>query len=79
MVQIRVRRQKQSPKLDEVYELIERRSPGPYLELLAGIKRPGGRHWGDQAESYEDALGKHAASNACPTRARPKILDEISI
>lgn len=37
-----------SVKPDSFYELVERCSPGPYLELFARRKRPSWHHWGNQ-------------------------------
>lgn len=37
-----------SRKPDELYDLIEACSPGPYLELFARYKRSGWDQWGDQ-------------------------------
>jgi N6-adenosine-specific RNA methylase IME4 len=36
-----------SRKPDQVYEIIERCSPGPYLELFARHRRDGWAQWGD--------------------------------
>ena len=41
-----------SRKPDEFYEIIERCSPGPYLELFARDRMPGWTQWGDQVDSY---------------------------
>jgi len=53
------RKQEHSRKPDEQYALIERCSPGPFLELFARKKVPGWVSWGDQADSYEDARPNH--------------------
>jgi N6-adenosine-specific RNA methylase IME4 len=37
-----------SRKPDAVYDLVERCSPGPYLELFARHPRPGWNQWGDE-------------------------------
>ena len=37
-----------SRKPEELYEVAERCSPGPYLELFARSERPGWRAWGDE-------------------------------
>jgi N6-adenosine-specific RNA methylase IME4 len=42
-----------SRKPDELYPVIERCSPGPYLELFARGKRPGWIQWGNELETYE--------------------------
>ena len=41
-----------SRKPDEAYGLIERCSPGPFLELFARGARPGWSAWGKQAQDY---------------------------
>jgi N6-adenosine-specific RNA methylase IME4 len=43
------RKREHSRKPDEMYGIIERCSPGPYLELFARHGRPGWSAWGDQA------------------------------
>ncbi len=47
------RKQEHSRKPDAVYDLIERCSPGPYLELFAREKVPGWTQWGNELDSYE--------------------------
>lgn len=37
-----------SRKPDEIYDIIESCSPGPYLELFARYHRPGWTQWGDE-------------------------------
>lgn len=46
------RKQEHSRKPEEVYEIIEACSPGPYLELFARSPRAGWVSWGDEVESY---------------------------
>jgi N6-adenosine-specific RNA methylase IME4 len=46
------RKREHSRKPDQVYGIIERCSPGPYLELFARMPRPGWSVWGDEADSY---------------------------
>lgn len=41
-----------SRKPDEAYDLIERCSPGPFLEMFARGARPGWSAWGNQAQDY---------------------------
>lgn len=50
---IKTRKQEHSRKPDELYEIIESCSPGPYIELFARGTRQGWTGWGDQAEKYE--------------------------
>lgn len=47
------RKQEHSRKPQEVYEIIEACSPGPYLELFARERREGWSQWGDEVDSYE--------------------------
>jgi N6-adenosine-specific RNA methylase IME4 len=42
--------QEHSHKPEEQYAIIERCSPGPYLELFARRKQPGWHSWGNQVE-----------------------------
>jgi N6-adenosine-specific RNA methylase IME4 len=44
------RRSRHSEKPDEAYELIERASPGPYLDLFARRRRAGWTVWGDELD-----------------------------
>ena len=49
---IRTMKREHSRKPDELYDLIEACSRGPYLELFARGPRPGWSSWGDQAADY---------------------------
>jgi N6-adenosine-specific RNA methylase IME4 len=51
------RKREHSRKPDEQYELIERCSPGPYLELFARHHREDWTQWGDQAPAKAQQLG----------------------
>lgn len=42
------RKREHSRKPDELYDIIEACSPGPYLELFARFQRPGWEQWGDE-------------------------------
>jgi N6-adenosine-specific RNA methylase IME4 len=46
---IATRKREHSRKPDELYPIIERCSPGPYLELFARHSRPGWALWGNEA------------------------------
>lgn len=50
---IETRKREHSRKPDELYDLIERCSWGPFLEIFARGKRDGWTGWGDQSENYE--------------------------
>lgn len=49
---ISTRKREHSRKPDELYDIIESCSPGPYLELFARGKREGWDAWGNQSEKY---------------------------
>lgn len=49
---ISTRKQEHSKKPIEAYELIERCSIGPFLELFAREKREGWMQWGNELETY---------------------------
>jgi N6-adenosine-specific RNA methylase IME4 len=42
------RKREHSRKPDEIYDLIEACSPGPYLEVFARFQRPGWQQWGNE-------------------------------
>ena len=42
------RKREHSRKPDEIYDIIEACSPGPYLELFARFCRDGWRQWGNE-------------------------------
>ena len=44
------RKREHSRKPDELYDIVEACSPGPYLELFARHRRPGWDAWGDEAD-----------------------------
>lgn len=47
------RKREHSRKPDEMYDLIESCSPGPFLEMFARGTQPGWSAWGNQADEYE--------------------------
>jgi N6-adenosine-specific RNA methylase IME4 len=47
------RKQEHSRKPAELYDIIRRCSPGPYIELFAREKAKGWTQWGDELETYE--------------------------
>ena len=50
---MRTQKREHSRKPDEMYDIVESCSPGPFLELFARGQRPGWTGWGNQAdESY---------------------------
>lgn len=69
------RKREHSRKPDEIYNLIESCSPGPYIELFARFRRPGWNQWGNEnvEENSFNGVAKRKAhiepqieSVACP-------------
>ena len=58
------RKREHSRKPEQLYEIIEDCSPGPYLELFARHARPGWHQWGDEiaADKSAPALSEASAS-----------------
>ncbi len=57
------RKREHSRKPVETYDIIERCSPGPYLELFARCKMPGWAQCGDELDRYVEHRLKSAADN----------------
>lgn len=66
--------QEHSHKPEEVHDVVERLSPGPYLELFARRSRPGWDIWGNEVESDLEILGYPATaySSKATGAAAPK-------
>jgi N6-adenosine-specific RNA methylase IME4 len=47
------RKREHSRKPDQLYDVVESCSPGPYLEMFARERRDGWAQWGDELGSYE--------------------------
>src|SRR6266567_156865 len=52
------RKREHSRKPDELYDIIEQCSPGPYLELFARYPQPGWDVWGNEASSDVEPRGR---------------------
>jgi N6-adenosine-specific RNA methylase IME4 len=63
---IKSMKREHSRKPDETYEVIERCSPGPYLELFARGARPGWECWGDEATEYYPSWPTYANHSRAP-------------
>ncbi len=57
---IRTRKREHSRKPDELYDIIQACSPGPYLELFARGKRKGWNQWGNEVEDYSPSWPTYA-------------------
>lgn len=69
------RKREHSRKPDEFYDIIERCSPGPYLELFARHPRPKWSQWGNEIGS--DAIRKpYASTYSRPASSQMTLLDK---
>jgi N6-adenosine-specific RNA methylase IME4 len=67
---IRSRKREHSRKPDELYDIIEACSPGPYLELFARGQRANWVQWGDEVDGYYPSWTTYANhSRAVPALA----------
>ena len=67
-----------SRKPDEAYGLIERCSPGPFLEMFARGARPGWSAWGNQAQDYFPTWDTYA-NHSQAERADPAVPAEAGL
>lgn len=65
-----------SRKPDELYDIIEGCSPGPYLELFARGTRPGWSAWGNQSDSYEPSWPTYKNATTRDAWAQMKLVNE---
>ncbi|MCF8262569.1 MAG: hypothetical protein K9J12_17465 [Melioribacteraceae bacterium] len=74
---ISTRKREHSRKPDELYNIIEECSPGPYLELFSRGKRENWDVWGNQIEDYEPSWPTYKY-NSSNTETSPQLflLDE---
>lgn len=63
------RKREHSRKPDELYDIIESCSRGPFLEMFARDTRDGWVGWGDQAEDYEITWDTYANHSRVATAA----------
>jgi len=68
---LRTMKREHSRKPDEMYDLVESCSPGPYLELFARGTRNGWVGWGNQAEKYEPDWPTYANHSASKSAKKP--------
>lgn len=61
---IKTQKREHSRKPDELYDIIEACSRGPFLELFARGPRKGWSVWGDQAEDYAPSWATYANHSA---------------
>ena len=71
---IETRKREHSRKPDEIYDLIEACSPGPYLELFARYPRDGWLAWGDESAEHVTPRGRPHPAYRGGTPARQPAL-----
>jgi N6-adenosine-specific RNA methylase IME4 len=67
---LKTQKREHSRKPDEFYEIIERCSPGPYLEMFARSARPGWASWGNEVEGLSSGCAT-ADSHGAGQNRRP--------
>ena len=60
------RKREHSRKPEELYDIIEKCSPGPYLELFARHPRPGWVQWGNEIVESKSALSSRSQALQIP-------------
>ena len=65
---IKTMKREHSRKPDELYDIIEECSRGPFLELFARGSRKGWRSWGDQAKEYTPTWATYANHSGRPAQ-----------
>lgn len=73
---ISTRKREHSRKPDELYDLIEACSWGPYLELFARGTRPGWSAWGNQADVYEPDWPTYKHNSQQPDWSQMRLIEE---
>lgn len=70
---LRTQKREHSRKPDELYDIIEKCSPGPYLELFArGAHSPKWSVWGNQSDEYYPTWDTYANHSQADKPAKPK-------
>jgi N6-adenosine-specific RNA methylase IME4 len=67
---LKTQKREHSRKPDELFDIIEACSPGPYLELFARGPRSGWDQWGDEAAQYSITWSTYS-NNSQKTGERP--------
>jgi len=70
---IKTRKREHSRKPDELYDIIEACSPGPYLELFARGIREGWNLWGNEVENYKPDWPTYSYNSYAQRMAEPSV------
>ena len=76
---ISTRKREHSRKPSESYDLIERCSPGPYLEIFAREPAEGWISWGNEVETYEESRPLHRGYNSSRSTEVNEKVTELSL
>jgi len=71
---IRTQKQEHSRKPDGMYNIIEKCSPGPYLELFARGKREGWDVFGNQAEEYAPSWSTYSNHSQSESKGEAQVI-----
>jgi N6-adenosine-specific RNA methylase IME4 len=76
---VKTQKREHSRKPDELYDIIEACSPGPYLELFARGTRKGWITWGNQAEEYFPTWATYAnhSGKEAPDPAQLRLIEQV--
>ena len=72
---VSTQKREHSRKPDEIYDVVEQCSPGPYLELFARFKREGWDQWGNE-DVEENSFRGEALRNGHGTDMQMLLLDK---
>lgn len=72
------RKREHSRKPDQLYDIIEDCSPGPYLELFARHRRAGWKQWGDESDQEDSSATTDPAASRkhSPRAAQLRLLEQ---
>lgn len=73
---LKTMKREHSRKPDELYDLIEACSPGPFLELFARGTRRGWKAWGNQAEGYAPTWPTYSNHSASGGATLASLIDD---
>lgn len=74
---IRTQKREHSRKPDELYDIVEACSPGPYLELFARGSRKGWKTWGNESGDYYPSWPTYANHSQSATALSAGTIDNL--
>lgn len=76
---IKSQKREHSRKPDELYDVIEACSPGPYLELFARGTRSGWQQWGNEVEDYKPDWNTYANHSQVETTGKKQPIVQTTL